>query len=125
MRAHVPWIAPITRGMSARLLACVGRVTVCRRRAKAQPIQEGRENDDQRQERQTAPEIYDFLLYIYPLLSKYPKYENSAYRQRPETQYWKCCKTLSSGRKRQQRAIYMQRIRHCSKVRNCCGWQMT
>ena len=46
----------IARGMSSRVSACVGRVTVCRRRAKAQPIQEGRENDDQRQERQTTPE---------------------------------------------------------------------
>lgn len=51
--------------------------------------------------------------------------KNSAYRQRPETQYWKCCKMLSSGRKRRRKATYMQRIQHCSKVRNCCGWQMT
>ena len=39
--ALVPCIAAVTRGMSMRTLALVGRVTLCRRRAKAQPDKRG------------------------------------------------------------------------------------
>ena len=39
--ALVPCFAAIARGVSLRALALVGRVTLCRRRAKAQPDKRG------------------------------------------------------------------------------------
>ena len=75
LAALVPCFATTARGLSMRTLALVGRVTLCRRRAKAQPDKQGEDMDIQTKTDIIHQKIYDFLLYIYPLLTKYPKYE--------------------------------------------------
>ena len=60
--------------------------------------------------------IYDFLLYIYPLLTKYPKYEKFSLQTATRNAILEMLQEVIKWDKT---------IRHCRKVKNCCGWRMT
>ena len=68
--------------------------------------------------------IYDFLLYIYPLLTKYPKYEKFSLQTATRNAILEMLQEVIKWDKTATKAIYTRWIRHCRKVKNCCGWRM-
>ena len=72
-----------------------GRVTLCRRRAKAQPDKRGVRHGHTDKKQILYTRKYMIFCYIFTLcLRSTQSMRNSVYRRRQETQFLKCCKRL-------------------------------